>query len=200
MKIGVLGGTFDPIHNGHIAIAEETRSSLDLTEVIFIPAAQSPLKSEESILAAEFRVEMVRLAISGHPGFSLSRLEVDRPGLSFTVDTIRELRKGLGAADELYFIIGWDGLAQFHRWREPARIIEMCRLVTVPRPGYAQPALETLEAGLPGITGRLTLMDRPEVNISATEIRERVLKGLSIDRLVPAPVAEYITKNKLYLS
>lgn len=198
MKTGVLGGTFDPVHNGHIAIAEETRSSLDLTEVIFIPAAQSPLKGEETILAAEYRVEMVRLAISGHPGFSLSRLEVDRPGLSFTVDTIRELRKGLDAADELYFIIGWDGLAQFPRWREPARIIEMCRLVTLPRPGYSLPDLETLEAGLPGITERLTIMDKPEVNISATEIRELVLKGLSIDHLVPAPVAEYITKNKLY--
>lgn len=199
MKIGLLGGTFDPVHNGHIAIAGETGVSLDLAEVIFIPAAQSPLKGEESILAAEHRVEMVRLAISGHPRFSLSSLEVDRPGPSFTVDTIRELGAGLGAGDELYFIIGWDGLAQFSRWREPARIIEMCRLVTVPRPGYSLPDLATLEAGLPGITGRLTLLDRPEVNISATEIRERVVKGLSIDHLVPAPVAEYITENKLYL-
>ncbi len=199
MKIGLLGGTFDPVHNGHIAIAGEVGSSLGLDEVIFIPAAQSPLKGEESVLAAEYRVEMVRLAISGHPHFSLSRLEVDRPGLSFTVDTIGELRAGLGAGNELYFIIGWDGLAQFPRWREPARIIEMCRLVTVPRPGYPQPDLATLEAGLPGITGRLTLLDKPEVNISATEIRQRVIKGLSIDHLVPEPVAEYITKNKLYL-
>ncbi|MEE8419528.1 MAG: nicotinate (nicotinamide) nucleotide adenylyltransferase, partial [Dehalococcoidales bacterium] len=129
MKIGVLGGTFDPVHNGHIAIAEETGSALDLAEVLFIPAAQSPLKDGESVLAAKYRVEMVRLAISEHPRLSLSRIEVDRSGLSFTVDTIEELRKGLDAADELYFILGWDGLAQFPRWREPARIIEMCRLV-----------------------------------------------------------------------
>jgi len=142
---------------------------------------------------------MVRLAISGHRGFSLSGLEMDRPGLSYTVDTISQLHKELGADDELYFIIGCDSLEQFPRWRDPGRIIEMCRLAAVPRPGCSPPDPEVLEARLPGIRGRLTLMDGPEVDISATVVRDRVNQGMSIDDLVPAAVAEYIAKNRLYI-
>ena len=199
MKTGLLGGTFDPVHNGHLEIARETASRLDLDGVIFIPAAQSPLKEGDAVLSGEHRMEMVRLAISGQHGFSLSGLEMDRPGLSYTVDTISQLHKELGADDELYFIIGCDSLEQFPRWRDPGRIIEMCRLAAVPRPGCSPPDPEVLEARLPGIRGRLTLMDGPEVDISATVVRDRVNQGMSIDDLVPAAVAEYITKNRLYV-
>ena len=199
MKIGILGGTFDPIHNGHLKIAEAARKKLGLNEVYFMPAAKTPLKEGISISAVEHRVKMVRLAIAGKPRFKLSTIELDRPGLSYTADTIAELRKQLGAETELYFIIGWDSLSQFARWREPARIIRMCRLVAVPRPGYSLPDPKAMEAAIPGIAGSLIVLDKPEIAISATEIRERVANGLSIRRLVPKPVAEYIQKNGLYL-
>jgi len=199
MKIGILGGTFDPIHNGHLKIAEAARKKLGLNEVYFMPAAKTPLKEGISISAVKRRVEMVRLAIAGKPHFKLSTIELDRPGPSYTADTIAELRKKLGAETELYFIIGWDSLSQFARWREPARIIRMCRLVAVPRPGYTMPDPKALEAAIPGMSESLIVLDNPEIAISATEIRERVARGQSIRRLVPEEVAGYIQKNGLYL-
>lgn len=199
MKIGVLGGTFDPIHRGHLAIAEESRARLELAEVYFVPASQTPMKEGSSILPAEHRVSMVRLAIADYPYFKLSTIEIDRPGISYTVDTIAQLREKLGAENELFFIIGWDSLAQLPRWREPERIIKMCRLVAVPRPGYSPPDRKSLEAAIPGLSQRLTVLDKPEIDISATEIRERAARGLSISHLVPEPVVEYIKKQKLYL-
>ncbi len=200
MNIGVLGGTFDPIHKGHIMIAEETRARLDLAEVIFVPAKQSPLKEDNSILAIEHRVRMVRLAIADYPYFKLSTIEIDRPGPSYTVDTIAELKDRYGAGDELFFILGWDNLVQLPRWKEPSRMIQMCRLVAVPRPGYSLPDLDSQEALIPGLSRRLIVLNKPEVDISATEIRGRVAGGLSIRHLVPEAVAEYIKQHKLYLT
>jgi nicotinate-nucleotide adenylyltransferase len=200
LKTGVLGGTFDPIHNAHIMVAEEAISSLDLAEVLFIPTAQTPLKEDLPMSAVEHRVQMVRLAIADNPHFKLSTVEIDRPGTSYTVDTIAELRDRLGAENKLFFIIGWDSLSQLHRWREPARIVQMCRLVAVPRPGYSLPDLDSLEKDVPGLSQKLILLNKPEIDISSTSIRERVARGLSIDQLVPAPVADYIKQNRLYLS
>ena len=199
MKIGILGGTFDPVHRGHLMVAEEARARLGLSEVYFVPAARTPLKEGGSILTAEHRVQMVRLAIADYPYFKLETLEIDRPGPSYTVDSIAELRNKFGPENELFFIIGWDSLAQFPRWKEPARIIQMCYLVAVPRPGYALPDRESLEAAVPGISLKLIVLKGPEINISATEIRERVARGLPISDLVPEPVAEYIKQHKLYL-
>jgi len=200
MNIGVLGGTFDPIHSGHIVVAEETRARLNLAEVLFVPSAQPWLKEGSSILAAEHRVQMVRLAIADAPCFKLSTVEIDRAGPSYTVDTIAELQTILGSGDELYFILGWDNLVQLPRWREPSRLIKMCRLVALPRPGYLLPDLYSLEAVIPELSQRLILLDKPEVDISATEIRNRVAQGLSIRHLVPELVDEYIKKYKLYLT
>lgn len=200
MNIGILGGTFDPIHNGHIMVAEEVRDRLDLTEVLFVPANQPWLKENSSILAAGHRVRMVRLAVAAQTHFRLSTMEIDRAGLSYTVDTITQLQAELGVGAELFFILGWDNLAQLPQWREPARLIEMCHLVAVPRPGYALPDLDSLEAALPGLSRSLVVLDKPEVDISATEIRKRVALGLSIGHLVPEPVDEYIRQHKLYLS
>jgi nicotinate-nucleotide adenylyltransferase len=200
LKTGVLGGTFDPIHNAHIIVAEEAIFSLDLAEVLFIPTAQTPLKEDLPMSAAEHRVQMVRLSIAGYPHFKLSTVEIDRPGISYTVDTISELRDNLGAEDELFFIVGWDSLAQLHRWKEPARMVQMCHLVAVPRPGYSLPDLDSLEKDVPGLSQKLIVLDKPEIDISSTSIRERVARGLSIDHLVPPPVADYIKQNRLYLS
>ena len=198
MNVGVLGGTFDPIHNGHIMVAEETRVQLDLSEVFFVPAGRPWLKENNLISAAEHRVQMVRLAIAGQSYYKVSTMEVDRIGPSYTVDTIPELSSRLGAGDKLFFILGWDNLAQLPLWRETGRLIEMCRLVAVPRPGCSLPDLDSLEALIPGLSRRLLLQDKPKIDIDATEIRKRVAEGLSIANLVPGPVAEYIRQHKLY--
>ena len=200
MKIGVLGGTFDPVHRGHLLVAEEARARLNLDEVLFVPAGQPWLKGDSLITAAEHRVQMLRLAIAGYPYFKLSTVEVDRSGPSYTVDTIAALQAQLGAGNELFFILGWDALAQLPRWREPSRLIKMCHLVAVPRPGYPMPDLNSLEAAIPGLSRRLILLEKPEVDIEATEIRNRVARGLSIRHLVPEPVDDYIKKHKLYLT
>lgn len=197
MNIGVLGGTFDPIHTGHLIMAEEARAQLNLAEVLFIPAGLPWMRASSSLSPAEHRVHMVRLAITDKPYFKLSTIEVERAGPSYTVDTITEL-KGRFGRGELFFILGWDSLAELPQWREPWRLIKMCRLVVVPRPGYSAPDLDSLEVGIPGLTERVILLDKPWVDISATEIRDRVAQGLPIDHLVPEPVARYIREQGLY--
>ena len=200
MKIGVMGGTFDPVHKGHLIVTEEVRSRLGLAEVLFVPAGQPWLNKTGAILAAEHRVQMVRLAIADKPYFRLTTMEVERAGPSYTIDTITELKAQLEPGDELFFLLGWDSLAQLPQWRDAPRLIKMCHLVAVPRPGYVLPDLNSLQAVLPGLSQSLTLLDKPEVNISATEIRKRVAQGLSIRHLVPEPVDEYIKQHKLYLT
>ncbi len=199
MNIGVLGGTFDPIHIGHLAVAEEVRVRLDLAEVVFVPAGQPWLKSNSPISSAEHRIGMVRLAIADSPYFKLSTVEIERSGPSYTVDTIAELQAQLGSGEELFFIVGWDSLAQLPQWKEPSRLVTMCHLVAVPRPGYQLPDLKSLEAIIPGLSRNLVLLDKPEVDVDATEIRNRVARGLSISQLVPEPVISYIKQHKLYL-
>ena len=199
MNIGIFGGTFDPIHIGHLVVAEEVRSRLNLSEVLFVPAGQPWLKVKGPISPVEHRAEMVRLAITDKPYFKLSTMEIERAGPTYTVDTIAELKTQLGAGDELFFILGWDNLAQLPRWRQLSRLITMCHLVAVPRPGYPLPDLKSLEAVVPGLSEKVILMDKPEVDISATEIRERIPRGLSINHLVPEAVEEYIKQHKLYL-
>ena len=200
MNVGVLGGTFDPIHNGHLLIAEEARARLNLTVVFLVPAGQPWQKTDRDILPAEHRLPMVRLAIADKPHFQLTTLEIERAGPTYTIDTIVALRKQFSSRDELFFILGWDSLSGFHEWREAARLIQLCYLAAVPRPGYVRPDLKTLEANLPGLSQRVMLMDEPHVDISATEIRERVAKRLSIHHLVPGPVNKYIKQHKLYLT
>jgi len=200
MNIGVLGGTFDPIHIGHLILAEEVRTRLNLAEVLFVPAGQPWLKADSHILPAEHRVEMVRLAIADKPYFKLSTMEIERAGPTYTVDTIAELKAQLGAGDELFFILGWDNLAQLPRWWQPSRLITLCCLVAVPRPGYPLPDLKASETIVPGLSKKVILMDRPEIDISATETRERITQGLSIHHLVPEHVCEYIRRHKLYLT
>jgi nicotinate-nucleotide adenylyltransferase len=198
VKVGILGGTFDPVHLGHLMMAEEARDSLDLTEVIFVPAGQPLLKPPYPITPVEHRLKMLRLAVGDNPYFKVSTMEIERPGPSYTVDTIADLRGKYGSEDELFFILGWDSLAQFAEWREPSRIIKMCYLLAVPRPGCKKPNLEVLEAGIPGISQRVILLERPRVDISASAIRELVARGRSLSRLVPQSVAEYIRQHKLY--
>ena len=198
MKIGVLGGTFDPVHLGHIAVAEEARTSLGLSDVILVPAGQPLLKPNRPITSAGHRLQMLRLAVADKPNFKVSTMEIERPGPSYTVDTIAELRVQYGSGDEMYFIMGWGSLGQLPEWREPSRLISMCYLVAVPRPGWPRPDLEALEDSIPGISQRVVLLDKPQIDISASAIRERAARGLSLRHLVPDAVAEYIREHKLY--
>ncbi len=199
MKVGVFGGTFDPPHHGHLQVAEEVRQELNLAKVIFVPAGQPYFKEALNVLPAHHRLEMVGLAIRGKPYLQLSTLEADRPGRSYTVDTLSQLRNLLSGGGALFFILSWGSLAELSRWREPSRIIEFCKLVVVPRPGYPPPDLKALESRIPGLSKRLIMMDKPRIDISASEIRRRVAQGLPISHLVSEVVEEYIKKHKLYV-
>jgi len=198
MELGVLGGTFDPIHNGHLAIAETARAQMNLTEVLFVPAGQPWLKENRAITAAEHRLSMVRLAIADRPSFKLSTIETERAGPSYTVDTIAQLRAELGDQDKLFFILGWDSLAQLPEWYQPARLVKMCQLVAIPRASSPPPDLDRLNRAVPGLGPQVIRLDEPWINISASQIKQRVARGLPIDRLVPAPVDQYIKQHRLY--
>ena len=198
MKIGILGGTFDPIHNGHLAIAEEARAYLNLNEVLFLPAGQPWMKSDRSISPAHHRVAMISLALQARPWFKYSTMEIEHQGPSYSVDSVAELKAKAVEATDWYFILGWDNLSKIPQWKEPAKMIEMCFLVAVPRPGYDRPNIKKLEAKIPGISKKIILMDKPRVDISATDIRSKVAQGLSIDGLVPEAVERYIKENGLY--
>ncbi|MBI2858583.1 MAG: nicotinate-nucleotide adenylyltransferase [Chloroflexi bacterium] len=197
-KVGVLGGSFDPVHVAHLIIAEEARVRLGLSKVIFVPAGHPYMKAERGITAPEQRLEMVRLAVSSNPYFEASSVDVERAGPSYTVDTLEVLRNTLPAGRELYFIAGFDSLGSLPLWREPGRILDMCWLVGIPRPGVAAPDLERLEKAIPGVARRVVLLNGPVLSISSTDIRDRVAAGLSIRYLVPEAVECYIREKGLY--
>lgn len=198
MKSGILGGTFDPVHLGHLAVAEEACRYLNMNEVVFIPAGRPYFKSSSSISPAEHRVNMLNLAIADKPYFKISLMEIRRPGPSYAVDTLAKMKRQLGTGDELFFIMGWDSLLSLPQWQEPQRLLKLCRLVAAPRPGYPRPDISVLEKDLPGIAERTVVMDQPWIDISATDIRQRVRQGLPIDDLVPRAVALYIRQKRLY--
>jgi len=200
MNTGVFGGTFDPIHLGHLAVAEEVRTTLGLAEVLFLPAGQPWLKADRSISPAKHRVEMVKLAIAGNPHFKLSSCEVDRPGPSYAVDTIDILQQQLGAEARLFFLLGSDALSELPQWKEPSRLIQICQLVAFTRPGFPLPPLEPLESAIPGLSQHVTFVEVPQIDISATQIRNRVSRGASLHGLVPQAVERYILEQGLYLT
>ncbi len=200
MNVGILGGTFDPVHSGHLILAEVAREQLNLNEVLFIPAGQPWLKVERTITPAEHRLRMLRLALDDTPYFRTSEMEIKRSGPTYTIDTIKALKERLSAEDELFFILGQDNLMQLPQWQDAPELIKLCYLVAAPRPGVKKPDLKALEAEIPGIRQRVMLMKEPLVNISATDIRARVTRGLSVRHLVPEPVNRYIKEHRLYIA
>ena len=199
-KIGVLGGTFDPVHLGHLIVAEDLREKLGLREVLFIPAGRPwlKMKEEKTVSAPEHRLAMVRLAVALNHYFKVSTMEINRPGISYSIDTVLEMKSELGAQTEIYFIVGPDALAELPKWKEPARLVEICRVVGIGRPGYTKANLRKLERSIPGASRRIMMVDVPQIDISSTEIRERIACGLSIRYLVPEAVEKYIAEHKLY--
>jgi nicotinate-nucleotide adenylyltransferase len=198
MNIGVLGGTFDPIHSGHLIIAEESRLKIRLARVLFVPAGQQWLKTGRNTEPAAHRVEMVKLAIATNPHFKISTVDVDRPGPSYSVETIAILQQRMGAEARIFFLVGWDSLAELPQWKEPDRLIQLCKLVAVTRPGFSRPDLKALESSVPGVTQSVVWLDIAPVDIGSSDIRKRVAQGLSIHGLVPEAVETYIKEHELY--
>lgn len=197
MNVGVFGGTFDPVHTGHLIVAEEARVRLKLSVVLFVPAGQPWLKVDHVITPALDRVEMVRRSIAKNPYFRLSTVEVDHPGPSYTVDTIASLRDELGA-QSFFFILGWDSLGGLPLWKQPGKLVQLCQLVVVPRLGLNLPDLSSLASSVPGLMDKVTRLDAPIIGVSSSEIRQRVARGLSIHYLVPDEVGKYIAERRLY--
>jgi nicotinate-nucleotide adenylyltransferase len=197
-RIGVFGGTFDPVHLGHLAVAAEVRRAMNLADFIFMPAGQPYFKNLKNISDSQHRLNMLRLALQDKPFYSISQLELERPGPTYAVESMSKMKAGLKAGEELYFILGWDALMNLPKWREAARLIEICRIVAVPRPGFSQPDIAQIEKELTGIARRCTILERPLIDISSSAIRRRVAEGLPIAKMVPAAVEEYIHANSLY--
>lgn len=201
MRLGVLGGTFDPPHVGHLLLAEEARLALGLGQVLFTPAGGPWRKAGQELSPREDRLAMVRLAVADNPHFAVSALEIEREGPSYTAETLTELRDQLGRETELFFIMGADSLADFPHWHEPQRILELARLAVAERP---EPEDVALEEGLAddlarAMRERVIWLRMPLVAISASVVRERVRRGLSIRCWVPPSVEEYIRQHGLYM-
>ena len=185
--IGLLGGSFDPVHNGHLSTARSLLDQLNLSQIRFVVAREQPLKKGHGA-SAEHRARMVELAIAGLPAFTIETIELTRPGPSYTVDTLRALRER-EPGETWVVLLGSDAARDLDRWREAAEVARLARVVVFARAGESVP-------DSPLIGGSVAV---PPVEISATEVRNRVRRGLPVDHLVPLPVARYILENRLYL-
>jgi len=195
VSLGVMGGTFDPIHLGHLAVAEEAREVLDLDRILFVPAGRPPHKPAGEVTSMEHRLAMVELAIADNPAFELSRIEIDRPGPSYTVDTLEALA---ATGDRITVILSAETFAELPTWHEPWRLFEAARVAVAPRWGYPAPDPDWLAATFPGREDRVSYLEGPRLGVSSTALRARVAAGRSIRYLVPQPVAAYIAANNLY--
>ena len=190
-RLGVMGGTFDPIHHGHLVAASEVQFWFHLDEVVFVPTGQPWQKSDQKVSPAEDRYLMTVIATASNPHFSVSRVDIDRPGPTYTVDTLRDLRSLRGPRWDMYFITGADALEQILSWRDLDELFELAHFVGCNRPGHT-----LSDAGLP--EGKVTLVEVPALTISSTECRQRVRDGEPIWYLVPDGIVQYITKRQLY--
>ncbi len=200
-RVGLLGGTFDPIHVGHLIVVRAARETLGLDRFVLIPSANPPHKLDNRVTPAEHRLEMVRLAVADEPGLEVSDCEIRRPGPSYTIDTIAEVRRNLGDQAEIVWLIGSDSLPELPSWHRAAELVDACRIVTAGRPGWERPDTQALAETL-----RQDQIDRlladcietPLIDISATDVRRRVSRGLSVRWLVPEAVRNHIHARKLY--
>jgi len=197
-RVGVLGGTFDPPHIGHLWLATLAADELGLDRVLFVPAAHPPHKRRRRVTAAAHRLLMTRLAIATNPRFELSGIEMERPGPSYTVDTMEELQRVYGGSASMFLVMAVDSLTQIDSWREPERILAMAEWAVGPRPGSAAPSADWLHERFGASASRIHLLDGPGLAVSATQIRERVAAGRAIRYLVPRAVEELILDQRLY--
>ncbi len=196
---GVFGGTFNPIHVGHLLVAEETRAVLDLEEVIFVPTGRPWMKGSDDLAEAADRWAMVNLAIASNPAFVASRVDLDRPGPSYAVDTLHDLKRGQSGPCGFFFIMGMDSLEGLPKWKEPEAMLRMCKIAVVTRPNHdRQAALANLAQRLPQVADRVVFVDGLFIDISSTDIRRRCREGRSIKYRVPEAVEAYIHERGLY--
>jgi nicotinate-nucleotide adenylyltransferase len=194
-RVGLLGGTFDPVHFGHLRLAEEAREAAQLDQVLFIPAARSPFKPDRSLTAAHHRYAMLQLAIAPNPAFAVSDIELRRGGISYTIDTVRQLSDQMPDA-RLFLIMGLDSLAGFPHWRAPLQIVQLCSLLVGTRPGFeAEPILAQLPEA---IRAAVRLIPAVALDISATQLRTFAREGRTLRYLTPDNVIEYIENHQLY--
>ncbi|UVI37698.1 nicotinate-nucleotide adenylyltransferase [Brevibacterium spongiae] len=192
-RVGVMGGTFDPVHHGHLVAASEVQATFDLDEVVFVPTGRPYQKDVEEVTSAEHRYLMTVIATASNPRFTVSRADVDRPGPTYTIDTLRDLARSYGPDTELFFITGADALAQILTWKNVDELFSLAHFVGVSRPGH-----ELRGEGLP--VDRLSLVQIPALAISSTDCRQRVMDGAPVWYLVPDGVVQYIAKYELYRS
>lgn len=198
-RIGISGGTFDPVHYGHLLIAETIREQFELDKVVFIPSGKPPHKLQGGVSDAEHRYTMVHRAISSNAFFEASRIELERNGFTYTVDTLEALRTAYGENTRLFFIIGADIVHDIINWRQPDRVFKLCEFIAVMRPGFNRSNFTAeIKALVTRYGARIHIAYAPLIDISSTVIRDRVSKGLSIKYLLPEPVESYITCNNLY--
>ncbi len=193
----MLGGTFDPVHIGHLILAEEARNQLDLSAVRFVPAGDPPHKRDRSLAPVNDRVRMIELAIAGHASFRVSRADADRPGPHYTIDMIESVKGQLSPGSQIYFLMGLDSLRDLPGWYAPDRLVAACHLVALTRHDI-ELDWNKLEAALPGISERVTILDMPELEIASNQYQARVRTGRSIRYLVPEGVRAYIQARELY--
>jgi nicotinate-nucleotide adenylyltransferase len=217
-RLGILGGSFDPVHNGHLGLAKSILTMLSLDSVLFVPVCISPHKLEQTLADPQHRLAMLQLATRSEPAFAVTDLEIRTGGISYTVDTLERLHT-LHPESELFLILGWDAFREFNAWKNPEKILELCHVVVATRPGYgdgrpehfpAQPAFANFERcgeGEPAdalrfrnrATGRqLAFMQIDPVAVSASDIRQKVLRGAPIKNLLPSSVEHYIIEHRLY--
>jgi nicotinate-nucleotide adenylyltransferase len=200
LRIGISGGTFDPIHHGHMIIAEQIRESLELDKVIFIPSGLPPHKDDLKVTPAEHRFNMVHAAVQTNPFFEVSRIEVDREGYTYTIDTIKKLNGLFGDTVRLFFITGADVIPELLTWKNYEDLFKLCEFIAVLRPGFKKEGFMKEIGYLRSVySAKIHTVDAPLIGISSTIIREKVKEGKSIKYLVPESVEFYILKNRLYL-
>ena len=194
MKIGIMGGTFNPIHYGHLVTAEEALSQFKLDRVIFVPTGQPPHKTTGKLASSEDRYLMTVMATASNSHFFVSRIEIGREGKSYTIDTVKELKSTYGESAAFYFITGADAILEILTWKNPEEIITMCKFIAATRPGYNLSRIEELKKAKDSIS----IMEIPALAISSTDIRERIKTGRPIKYLLPESVCNYLLKNDLY--
>jgi len=201
LNIGLMGGTFDPIHVGHLVTAEEARQQFDLDYVVFVPTGIPPHKDEQSISLPEHRFLMTSLAVMSNPSFFVSRLEIDKEGPAYTIDTVRHFACGKEPGPEIFFITGADAILEIFTWKDYEDLLRLCTFIAVSRPGYSLDHFyESLERSCPEMKHKVHLLEIPALAVSSTFIRERVALSKTIKYLTPEPVEQYIRKHGLYRS
>ena len=196
IRLGVLGGTFDPVHIGHLALAEQAREQLALERMLWVPSGDPWRKADRTVTVAKHRAAMVRLAIEEHASDNLCLLEIERSGPSYSVETLAELQR-IEPGSELFFVLGLDALEDLPNWREPARLIELATLAVAAR-GGKWPVAEELDRRVPGLSERIVWLEMPHIDVSATELRRLAAEGADLRDRTPASVEAYIREHRLY--